>query len=335
MDRGLDSSEQEALEAWLALSHVHGEMLIQMASMWDLMDVLTPIAGLLPLDHSAGDNRFVRRARTGGWPIAASVAILCLTLVFAAQWFQIEPEQPAPDLAVTPNEADLQSSGLTGVEYFTGIGQRSDVMLADGSQIKLNTNTRLTVDFGGDSRQVLLQSGEAYFDVAKNPDKPFVVLANDSRVTAIGTSFGVDMSRVGDTEVLVTEGRVKVDRITDFPIAEQQSLSESVVLTRGQRAQLQPGNTKVSSDVDLDQALAWREGRLIFSGESLAHVVSEIDRYTPLSFKLVDKEIANIPVGGFFKTGDLNVLLHILEQNFGVTSKRVDNTVLLSKAKDT
>jgi transmembrane sensor len=166
------------------------------------------------------------------------------------------------------------------------------------------------------------------------------VLTDTSRITAVGTAFSIDISSANDTEVLVIEGRVKVDRLSSALASAKNEIKTArtqqkspVYLNKGQQVLMNYNAAKVSYNDDIDAALAWREGRIIFSGESLAVAVREIDRYIPLDFEIVDQQIASIPVGGFFKTGDLDQLLLIFEQNFGVVSERKGNKILLSKAK--
>jgi transmembrane sensor len=212
--------------------------------------------------------------------------------------------------------------------YETEVGEISTVALSDGSLMQLNTDSQVEVRYSSAERNIRLLRGEAFFDVAKNASKPFVVESGSDRVTAIGTAFGVDATKDTAIEIVVTEGRVKVNRHLDAKTPKY----EDVYLTPGQKLVVRDDKTEVENDLDTESLLAWREGMVIFQGESLREVVAEIDRYTPLKFRLMDAEIASISVGGFFKTGDLDQLLMVLEQNFGVASQRQGDEIILLKA---
>jgi len=362
IDRGMNSEEERDLNVWLSQSPLHGESLIQLASTWDLLDILTPIAKLMPLEDNEEISSAVQSQResvipivngdtasassawvnSGRFAIAACVGLLAIVVLFKfnSPTYQQVIQQTALPATAQDGVAQRieQSSPQT---YVTEIGEQATIRLEDGSEIKLNTDSQVSVQFSENQRLLTLSRGEAYFQVEKNAHRPFVVLTDRSRVTAVGTAFSVDVSDDEGIEVLVTEGRVKVDRLVEHSIETNKAEitdasrpSSPVFLSQGQRASLHGAATEVSYSEDIDSALAWRDGIIVFTGESLQQAVQEIDRYIPLEFKIVDREIASIEVGGYFKTGDLDQLLVIFEQNFGVKSTREGNLILLSKAND-
>lgn len=361
IDRGLREDEEQRLNSWLADSPLHGEALVQLATTWDLLDILNPIAKILPIDSvqlddhqlSQGGQNVKEQQPAGAVAltqgnaaanayfrpiaIAAGLALFAVTALFSLPLINSDDGVPSPQIVevqATPEQplVDVQ-------EFVTEVGEQSNITLSDGSQIKLNTDTVVSVQFTPSQRKIELRRGEAYFDVAKNPERPFVVLTHASRVTAVGTAFSVDVSHIEDIEVLVAEGRVKVDRLLQNQAGSARpggfisAASTPVFLSQGQKVSLNLDNAEVSDDHDIDSALAWREGMIIFTGQSLEHAIQEIDRYIPLDFQISDPDIATIPVGGFFKTGDLDQLLVILEDNFGVQSERQGDRILLSKAR--
>ena len=123
-------------------------------------------------------------------------------------------------------------------------------------------------------------------------------------------------------------------KVDNFSQANQSPSSESaeLFLTSGQKVLIQQQQAQVSAYDDFESDLAWRDGIIVFSGETLEQAVLEIGRYTPLSFKIVDTELASLQVGGFFQTGDMPQLLLILEQNFGVKSHYEGQQILLTKS---
>lgn len=338
IDGGMDIKQEARLTAWLSKSPLHGEVFVQTASMWDVLDVLTPIAKILPIETENASVLKISNNRMFSLVFGAS--LILLGVVFSANIITFGVTGSSL-LAGTENT--LEQTGVKAQVYVTAVGERSNITLDDGSEIKLNTDTVISVKFSEHQRLIELSKGEAFFQVAKNPNRPFVVLTASNRVTAVGTAFSVDVSDVEGPEVLVTEGRVKVDHLLKNPLKlnaqtsnEATTLAISappVFLSQGQKILLnQNGTDEVTYTDDFDSALAWREGMIVFEGESLDKAIREIDRYIALEFKIVDKEIASIPVGGFFKTGDLDQLLLVLEGNFGVVSERQGDQILLSKA---
>lgn len=330
IDRGINSDEQKALEAWLEASPLHGEALVKCASMWDLLDVLQPIAKLMPIDDTetpilANTSKAANEASWFSLLKVASVAVLIVGVgVFVS--LSMTP-QPATISTIVTSESESLGD-QTAQTYKTAVGEISTVALADGSIVKLNTDSEMLVQFTNSQRNIELLQGEVYFDVAKDATKPFVVSVGDDQVTAIGTAFSVDASELLNdqrsvAEVVVTEGRVRVN---------SRKGKQSLYLVPGQKAVAGDDDLLVSANADSETLLAWREGFVVFEGESLTQVIREIDRYTPLKFRILDKDLASISVGGFFKTGDLDQLLLVLENNFGVASKQVGNEILLSKA---
>jgi transmembrane sensor len=361
VDRGISSDEQIALDRWLSQSSLHGEMLVHTASMWDLLDVLSPIAKLLPLSQLESsdfsvtkDNKTLIEAQNSdtkvGLPfvplsIAASVLAFAIGLFLFADFLAVDMDDRSASSTNTkiPTTSSTQSASIRqqlGRTYATAVGEQSTISLSDGSEIELNTDSELIVYFSQDERRIALKRGEAYFDVSKDPDRPFVVITQSGRVTAVGTAFSVDVSDSADTEVLVAEGRVKVDRygsrINREKLLEKvmtHSVEEPVILSQGQKVLLNDRAATLSVSDDVEDQLAWRNGRIIFTGETLAQVVKEINRYTPIEFRIIDPAIASISVGGFFKTGDMRQLIAVLEQNFGVRSERQQDIVFLSRAR--
>lgn len=323
IDRGLSAEEQRALAQWLEESPHHGEALVQCASMWDMLDILQPIAKLMPMQDfeieadATAVSQFNSR-RLLGVALAASVAVMTAVSVIA--FLPLSQSKHVLETAQVPPRI-IQ-------HYQTGVGETTVFALSDGSLMQLNTDSKVAVEYTSGARNIDLIQGEVYVDVAKDASKPFTVQSGADRVTAVGTAFSVDRRSEDETEVIVTEGTVRVNRHADDPSQRYDDL----YLTPGQRLLVGEARPHVSVDNDPQSALAWREGMIVFRGEPLREAIREIDRYTALSFEIIDPQLAEIPVGGYFKTGDLDQLLAILEQNFGVAHTRQGSRVLLSRA---
>jgi len=334
IDRGLSSEEQNSLETWLAVSEFHGEALVKCASMWDILDVMKPISKLMPIPaevkmpaESNGElYQYANRSNPPAariWLVAASLMLLMGALIYTnIPLFSESVTVPFAEKAADPTPVFEQ-------DYKTAVGEVTSVSLIDGSTLQLNTDSEVLVRFSASRRRIELLRGEVYFDVAKDASRPFEVTVGDDMVTAIGTAFSIDMGeslldRRSVHEVIVTHGRVRVN---------SSNRQLPLYLEHGQKAVARDDSFEVSNQVDAPSNLAWREGMVVFHGESLTEVVRELNRYTPLKFRLVDAQLNSISVGGFFKTGDLDQLLAVLESNFSVSSEIVGNEILLTKAR--
>ncbi|MEM8497676.1 MAG: FecR domain-containing protein [Pseudomonadota bacterium] len=339
MDRGLSESEKSHLENWLEESPLHAETLVKVAATWDLLDVLKPVAQLVPLEQSDASvdtsmqvpDQQASENNTRAKPMAliSMAAAVLLCVVALLNWGEFQRE--------VNSDVELATAAYSS-HFTTAVGETSLVSLPDGSTVNINTDSKLLVSFEPGARTIVLLRGEAYFDVAKDSANPFSVAAGANKVIAVGTAFNVEISADEEMEVVVTEGRVqlehgfsKVDLMSEKD-GDQMPLylsnGESIVVSgSGER-------TSVVKTDNIDAKLAWRAGRLIFEGEPLEFVVEEINRYTALSFEISDPAIRDIPVGGFFKAGDTQQLLWVLEQSFGISSERNGQIIRLSKRKN-
>jgi transmembrane sensor len=219
----------------------------------------------------------------------------------------------------------------------TSVGEVESVRADDGSIITINTNSSLRVLMSDSARTVHLEKGEAYFDVEHDPDRYFDVLVNDTVVRAIGTAFSVQKN--GDAiQVIVTEG------VVEILSADGQSNSRRIYADQ-KRDLLHPGQKvdigKTSVQVkqleknDLSRQHTWRDGMLVFDGETLEEVISEFGRYNNIQMHFEDDEIRNIRVGGYFNSNDVAGMLNALQGNFGVKVTYLSaNTVQLASLED-
>lgn len=241
-DRGFSDAEVKALEAWLAADDRHRGAFVRAHAAWLLLDRSRALADAPPVVQRKTLSR--RTLAFGGGAIAAGVAAA----------------------AVLPR--------LLGAERFaTQIGEARSVPLADGSSVDLNTASRIAVTYGADRRDVALETGEAWFDVAKDRHRPFVVSAGPARVRAVGTAFTV--RRLGDdVRVTVTEGVVELWR-------EDAPERAPVRVAAGGQALLTPARAVLSTLAPdtLDGGLAWRTGRVVLRDVPVEEAVAEINRY--------------------------------------------------------
>lgn len=340
LDSGaISDAEAIQLKDWLREDARHARILMEVAEVMDKMTVLSYLAPLFPL----GDQVLAQPGDKGsnwfsGLFSPAYVVAACLAMVAVVLWnYQaIEPLAPPKLTAVVATNS-----------YTSHIGEIRTISLTDGSRVTLNSNSRLDVNFTDVERRFLLVRGEAKFDVAHDTNRPFRVLADGNLVTAVGTSFNVEIARDA-VEVTVTDGIIEVAKVFETTpgvddlnrlVAELQkdsSLSPPKRVVAGETVVIDKGHGPVVTQIKTNQIeikLSWQRGELIFTDESLEYVIAEVSRYTATSIIIIDDEISDIQVGGRFPTGDVDNLLDVLEHGFGIQVTRVgENLVHLARA---
>lgn len=210
--------------------------------------------------------------------------------------------------------------------YETATGERFTITLSDGSQVTLNTNSRLEVDFTEEQRLLTLLRGQAIFEVVKNKNRPFIVKAENQRIIAIGTSFDIWLDRdINAVKVVLVEGRVVVDEY--FANAEQSKKqiipSKRIELTTGERLVASARLPRVKEQIDIEKATSWRNGKVIFREEPLTNAVREINRYSAEKLRLADDpRLRKLRVSGIFNTGKINSFVYVLESTHGLETQR-------------
>lgn len=188
--------------------------------------------------------------------------------------------------------------GNAGVERFsTGLGEIRRAPLADGTQMIMNTESTLTVRVSGRRRQIDILRGEAWFDVAHDPSRPFVVKAGAARFEALGTAFSVRQLG-GRTDLQVTEGVVEARRAAGGLHAEVKAGQRLSVTDQDQAFVVKPDPAAIR------RSLAWRQGELVLDGETLAEAAAEFNRYNSLKIIVEDPELGDEQLVGLFRTGD-------------------------------
>lgn len=218
--------------------------------------------------------------------------------------------------------------------YATAVGERSTTTFDDGSVTVLNTDTRLQVAYSDQERRVTLLKGQALFDVAKDPQRPFVVVAGEQRITAIGTVFDVRLDG-DDLKVTLVEGVVEV--LAHAPLGIQltdpSSAPAPVLLAAGQQlsttaiaTQSQP----IVESADVERATIWRQGRVFFEDAPLSEAIAEMNRYSSTQIVLGDTGLDAYRVSGMFRTGQQTNFVDALEVYFPLTAERAGlNQIIL------
>lgn len=169
-----------------------------------------------------------------------------------------------------------------GTVLVTAKGEFRRVPLQDASIANINSGSQLEIAFTQQQRRINLSKGEAWFEVAKDASKPFIVEAGDARIRAVGTAFSVRRLAAG-SEVLVTEGTVEVWS-TD-------GTAQRRLVTAGEHAFLAHDAKAIPVTRQPDEVkrrLAWREGKLVLSRQTLGEAVADFNRYSPKTIVIVD-----------------------------------------------
>lgn len=207
--------------------------------------------------------------------------------------------------------------------YETRRGELRNVPLSDRSLAAINTDSHVEVVMGERSRKVQLVKGEAWFEVAKNPDAPFVVSAGDVRVRAIGTAFSVRRHADG-ADVLVTEGTVETWSVRDP--------EKRTRLSAGSRAFVAEAAQPVAviaQAEEIDRRLAWREREIILREESLASAAADFNRYNDQKIIIADESLRDVKLVGGFQVDRPEAFARAVHSAFGVpVSIRHDRIII-------
>lgn len=202
----------------------------------------------------------------------------------------------------------------------TGVGEQREVVLADGSRVQLDTDSRVRVRMTAAGRRVALERGQALFTVARDASRPFVVAAGATEVTAIGTVFDV---RRDPAEVRVTlvSGVVEVDGGGKAAPAR---------MTAGDQGRVRESQVSVRR-TDVAAATGWTEGRIVFRDTPLATAVAEVNRYLDDGIVLAPGVAGRTVVNGVFQTGDRDAFVSAAAAGLGLRATgRPDGTVVLA-----
>jgi len=267
----LSDAERGDLAVWLNASPEHA------AAFAALRHTLRDTALLEAVDRLRSapvETLAPRRSAVGGWSPAGLIAASLLVMVTGG----LLGARLIVHRATPP------------IELATAVGARADHVLSDASTVRLNADSHASVAYSRSARDIYLRKGDAVFEVAKNPRRPFNVMAGDAKVTAVGTVFEVD--KVGDAvEVRVFEGVVRVS----------QGAASPRLLRQGEWLLLAADRTASRGRLPADSYDAWRGDWLEADSMPLKYVVARLNRYSPQSLVLRDPELGALRVTGRFK----------------------------------
>ncbi len=285
LDAGdLTPADQRELDAWLAADPAHREAFAAHRQSWHAAaPALRALAEQAAVATVTVPPRRRRRAPLvwAGFGLAAALA--CVALLWVVP--QIRYTQTVATVAL----------------------QRSTLALRDGSRADLNARTQLSTDFRDGRRQVRLARGEALFTVAKDPAHPFRVETPAGTIEVTGTVFNVRLAANGRAEITLLEGAVSFS-----PNSQASGLRSQVSLAPGE--QLSPaGAVRTLSARELDSVTAWREGRIVLNGMTLAEAAERLTAYHGVTI-VVASAIADVKLGGSYPLDHLDGFFRVLAE---------------------
>lgn len=318
-DSGRWSEDDEArLQQWLAVSTARRVAYLRLKSTWDTAGRLRALrsgmsstsAGGVPAPGEWRRSPFFEQSP--GSPSIPGGRHRKLIAAVAASIV----------IVVSVGFVAYQHWGTSGDRYETPVGGLASVPMLDGSNVTLNTDSLIRVAVTETERSVELQQGEAFFDVAKDPSRPFVVRAGTKRIVAVGTQFTVQ--RFGDdVRVLVTEGKVRLEGEESPP----------VLIAAGSVARADGSAVVVRKALppQVDELLSWREGYLRFHETALADAVAEMNRYNTRKIFIEDPELAAIRISGTFRPTQYEAFVRVLQEGFSIQARNEGERITLTE----
>lgn len=325
-DAGLDAGADAGFKAWLAADPRHRAAYAEYDTTWRLLD--RPTHGGVAddvLDQLRSLDRRQRRCRALSGTVAMAMLLAGISLWTSSGERRngANPEIAATARVLVPDHRTLP----------------------DGTLVELKEGSEIVPDFGARYRRVALLRGDAYFRVAKDAARPFVVEANSVEFRAVGTAFSVQLGDE-EIEIIVTEGRVAVEKAAAPDLAGTSSVAfrhpAGTLLVAGERAVIGRDSSGVKVQFlardELSERLAWRAPRLEFTGTPLSEVVALLNQHAAAwqggaRFLIEDSEIAQVRVSGLFRADKTEVLLDLLDSGFGIKAeRRGESEIVLRKA---
>jgi transmembrane sensor len=296
-DAALPAAERAQFARWLAAAPAHRRAWADVESLWSSMDALhpAPAVTLGPRMATQGRNRAA--------PLVALAA--SLALVIAGAWLMVPP-----------------TAYLVWADYRTGAGEQRPITLPDGSQVTLDAASALSLHFSDTERRVKLDAGRAFFALAPDAARPFILDAAQGEIRDVGTKFNAALAEDG-VDVAVMAGRVEI-RLGDS--SDVAALSAGEALHYG--ATLEPRRTLAAGDT------AWLDHRLIFQDAPLGDVLDAVERYRGGRILLVDRALAARTITGAFDTRRPDEVLDALTHLLPVTAMRLPGGLVILRRAD-
>jgi transmembrane sensor len=214
----------------------------------------------------------------------------------------------------------------------TGSGEQRKVDLSDGTQVSLNANSRVIIQYDNRVRKLTLARGEVLFNVVKHEPRPFVVVIGDQKIIAMGTSFMVRREDPTGPAFAVTlvEGRVAIEPISWPDVLPSAPVTGLKLLNPGERLRFADDATEKRDAPSIERVTAWQRGQLIFDDTSLSEAAAEFNRYGSNRVAIDGPVLGRLRVGGVFRIGDPSSFAHAMANAYHLRIINSGNTIILT-----
>ena len=335
-DNDMSAAQQQEFQTWLISSYKHREAYTKLAALWGSLDILEELNDhAAAVDHQQSPKNTAKTSGPTLWERLTGLRPFITARALSARAFSVSAFATIALIGILGLSYQIINNlnQLHQGSYITALGEQQTINLPDGSAIQINTNSQVDVTYTETARIIRLVSGEAYFDVAPNKQKPFSVYAGNGVVTAVGTAFSVFLNNE-KIDVIVEEGSVALaSRPSGSNLSETNSIAQANsqpqaplgVITAGQKAIFE--KTVESLDMvapaTIQRKLSWRQGRLAFAGEPLAEVVASVSRYTDVTIDIDDSSLRELPIAGSFNVGEVDAMIEALEIMIDLRIERI------------
>lgn len=303
----VSDADLEAWGDWMAKSPTNARAFDDVSALWEASASVSSDS-LDQAIHVRADaaKRSVRRTPRRRWLAAAAMAAACgVVAIGMVRWLPGPPVTP-PQVMTTEK------------------GERRQVVLADGSTVVLDANSRLTVELSGKNRELVLERGRAHFAVTHDASRPFRVHAGAIVGQAVGTRFSVAHTGADRVAVVVDEGRVRVSQLqgqdnTTREVSKNERVSYSA-----------EGGLEGPQRVNADLAMSWKEGSVVYQSEPLAAVIEDLNRYSPLPLRLEDASMGKLLVTGRWESASIDNWIDGLANALHLDVVRRPDVILLA-----
>jgi len=331
----LTDLEAKELSEWLNTCQQHRDAIVDLCRLWDNLDLLSELSVLFPYSENASSTSKASFSHSRkSLAFFTAIAATALIVVIFLSELQMERKDDLDTISITQDRT-----------YQTSIGEQQEILLADGSMAYMNTRSSMSVSFTDEKRDIRLNNGEVFFKVVHDNNRPFSVYAAGGVVRAVGTAFSVRL-KGHNLEVVVAEGKVEIasgiiEKFDENRSAGVVSLYADYLatLSAGQTAEFNNDTIESIKTIEPESVvrkLSWQHGMLEFKDETLEQVITEISRYTDIKIIISDESIRDIRIGGYFRAGEVEALISVLETGFPVSVDRRQEKLiyLMGKADD-
>lgn len=302
-DRAASDADRQAFDRWLKADPRHAAAWQRAQSVWMRLDRIGPaFANRRPPAAAAASPPLPVHRPSALQPVGRRRFLYAAAAVTAV---------------AVPAGMLLSRPGLFA-DHGTAVGERRTISLEDGSTVELAGASSLSFDFAAGARRVVLHDGEAFFKVARDTARPFIVEAAGGLTQALGTAFDIKLQ--GDAVSVA---------VAEHSVAVSLEGGGRVVVEAGQQVRYARRRLGAVRDADLRQVEAWRRDRLVFQEAPLGDVIADLERYRGGRIVVTDSRLRDIPVTAVFDAGQADAALDTIASSLPIRLRRVTGLLVV------